>query len=131
MRGWARCYEYDRRSHEDQRSGQRTLLFRELFGISRTIRRACCLLQNLPQILCRVALFTLGHLLGRSLGDNHAARIAAFRTKVDQPVGALDDIEVVLDDHQRVTRIRQTVQDRDEAVHIIKVQTRGRLIENV
>src|SRR5690349_21008018 len=44
-------------------------------------------------------------LFGRALGHNAAAGRAAFRSQVDDMVGRLDHIEVVLDDDNRVALI--------------------------
>ena len=44
--------------------------------------------------------------LGRALGDDAAAALAALGAQVNDPVGGLDDVEVVLDDDQGVARGR-------------------------
>ena len=41
-----------------------------------------------------------GDLFGGPGGDDMAAGVAAFGTEVDDPIGGLDDVEVVLDDEQ-------------------------------
>src|SRR6266705_1296363 len=43
-----------------------------------------------------------GHRLRRAFGDDLAAGVAAFGPEVDDPVGALDDIEMMLDDQDGV-----------------------------
>jgi hypothetical protein len=40
-----------------------------------------------------------------------AAAVAALGAEVDDPVGALDDIEVVLDDDERVAGVGEAVED--------------------
>ena len=62
------------------------------------------------QIFSGVRFFNLADLFRRALGDQFTAAIAAFGTEVDQPVGDLDDVEVVLDDHHRVARVHQSLQ---------------------
>src|SRR5438034_6442980 len=42
------------------------------------------------------------HLLGRPGGHDPAAGVAALRPQVDDPVGCLHHVQVVLDDHDRV-----------------------------
>ena len=42
--------------------------------------------------------------------------------EVDQPVGALDHVEVVLDDDERVARVGQAVEDVDELAHVLEVE---------
>src|SRR5688572_18762156 len=49
------------------------------------------------QILSRVRGFDLRDLLGRARGDHVAAADAAFGAEVDQPIGGLDHIKIVLD----------------------------------
>ena len=73
----------------------------------------------------------LGHLLGRSLGDDLAAAVAAFGTEVDNPVGRLDDIEIVLDHNDRVAQIDETIENAEQLADVVEVQTRRRLIEDV
>ncbi len=46
-------------------------------------------------------------------------------------VGALDDVQVVLDDDDRVARIHQLLQHLDQAVHIRNVQAGGGLVEDI
>ena len=50
---------------------------------------------------------TRGDLLGRARGDDLAAALAALGAQVDDPVGARDDVEVVLDDDDRVALVAQ------------------------
>jgi len=47
------------------------------------------------------------------------------------PVGGLDDVEVVLDDDDRVAGIAQLVQHLQQQVDVGEVQPRGRLVEDV
>ena len=60
---------------------------------------------------------------------NFTAGIATFRTKVDEPVGSPDQIEVVLDHHEAVTRIDQLSERADQYLDIRKVQAGSRFIE--
>ncbi|CAI08311.1 hypothetical protein ebB134 [Aromatoleum aromaticum EbN1] len=60
-----------------------------------------------------------------------AAAPAPFRTQVDQPVGSLDDIEVVLDDDDGVAVIAQAVQYAEQQLDVAKVQAGRRLVEDV
>src|SRR6185437_15240036 len=60
---------------------------------------------------------------------------AAFQTtlgsEIDDVIGCLDDIEIVLDHEDRVATIHQRVQNLEQHAHILEVQTRGRLVQNV
>src|SRR6266446_1706325 len=66
--------------------------------------------QRLPQGLAGVARLVRRNLLRRPLGDEAAAALAAFGAEVDDPVGGLDHIDVVLDHHHRVAGVAQPVQ---------------------
>src|SRR5436189_3836607 len=60
--------------------------------------------QNGYQILSGITLGLARHVFRRSLRDNAPARLAAFRTEINDPIRRFDDIEIVLDDEQRVAR---------------------------
>src|SRR5690242_16999361 len=65
-------------------------------------------------------------------GEDHgSAIVACARTKVDHPVGARDDIEVVLDDDDGGASIDQPVEEADERIDVVHMQPGGRLIEHV
>src|SRR6185312_17072342 len=50
------------------------------------------------------------NLLGRAGRDDLAAPLAAFGAEVNEPVGRLDDVQVVLDDHDGVALVAEAVQ---------------------
>src|SRR5947199_2440089 len=66
--------------------------------------------QRLAQGLAGVARLVRRDLLRRPLGDEPAAAVAALGAEVDDPVGGLDDIDVVLDHHHRVAGVAQPTQ---------------------
>ena len=70
-------------------------------------------------------------LLGRAGGDRHAALLAALRAQVDDPVGALDDVEVVLDHDHAVARVDEPLEHLQQALDVGEVQAGGRLVEDV
>ena len=72
-----------------------------------------------------------GDRLGRALGDDPAAAVAALRPEVDDPVGGLDDVEVVLDDDDRVAAVDEAVEDLEQLLDVGEVQAGGRLVEDV
>ena len=78
-----------------------------------------------------MALGNLRDLLRSSLGNDRATAEAALGTHVDDPVGALDDVEVVLDDDDRVALVGQTLDDVEQLTDVLEVQARGRLVEHV
>ena len=54
-----------------------------------------------------------------------------FGSHVNQPVGGFDDVQVVLDHHNRVAGIAQLVQHFEQQINVGKVQASGRLVQNV
>ncbi len=62
---------------------------------------------------------------------DRAATAAAFRSEIDDPVRRLDDIEIVLDDHNRVALIAQTMQHAEQLFDIEEVQAGRRLVQNI
>ena len=73
----------------------------------------------------------LGDLLGRARGDDLAAALAALGAQVDHPVGAGDDVEVVLDDDDRVAGVAQPEERVGQQLDVREVQAGRRLVEHV
>ena len=71
----------------------------------------------------------LAHIIGRALGHDLSATIAAFRPQVDQPVAGADHVQVVLDHHQRMAGIQQLAQRAHQLGDVVEVQAGGRLVE--
>ena len=61
---------------------------------------------------------------------NVAAALARPRANINDSIGGLHDLWVVLDDQQTVACALEFVNDTDEALQIPWVQTDRRLIEN-
>ena len=93
--------------------------------------RFFCLFQHPLQILSREAGGAGRHLLRRTGDHNGAAAVAPLRAKVDEVVGALDDVQIVLDDEHGVARVDKALQNLKELFHIVRVETRGRLVEDI
>ena len=70
------------------------------------------------------------HRLGVALEDGVASGRAAFGAELDHPVGAPDDVEVVLDHDDRVSERDEPVEDRDELLDVGEVQARHGLVED-
>src|SRR4051794_2918195 len=77
--------------------------------------------QDFVEILPRVAALGLRHLLGSAHGDDVSAPVAALGTDVDDLVGALDDVEVVLDHQHGVAGVDQTVEHDQEPLDVLEV----------
>ncbi len=70
-------------------------------------------------------------MLRGSFRNDIAPAGAAVGSQVDDPVGRLDDVEVVLDHDDRVSLCRKAVEDLQQLANVVKMQTGGRLIEDV
>src|SRR5688500_13647849 len=83
------------------------------------------------QELAGVALGRLGHRLGCALDEHGAAAVAALGAEVDDPVGRLDDVEVVLDDEHGVALVDQALEDREQSADVLEVEPGAGLVEDV
>ncbi len=81
----------------------------------------------LPGIRC----VEIAYLFRCTGDDDLTAAIAALRTQVDDVIGYLNDIQVVLNDQDAVASIDQALEDFDQLVNVGSVQADGRFIENV
>ena len=73
-----------------------------------------------------------GHdLLRRAGGHDLPAAGAPFGPEVDDPVGRLDDVEIVLDHQHRVAGIDEVVQHLEQQLDVGEVQAGGRLVEQI
>ncbi len=78
-----------------------------------------------------MARLDLRDLLWRALGDDLTAAETTLGAHVDDPVGALDDVEVVLDDDDRVALVDEALDDLEQLADVLEVQTGRRLVEDV
>src|SRR5277367_968662 len=83
------------------------------------------------QGLAGVGLFGARHQLRWTLHHDAAATVTAFRSQVDDPIGLLDDIEMMLDDQDGVAQRHQSLQYIKKFPYVIEMQSSGRLIENI
>ena len=73
----------------------------------------------------------LGDLLRRSLSDEPSPVDSRPGAEVDDPVGAPDQIEIVLDDEDRVSLVDELLQNGDEPRDVVEVEPRRRFVEDV
>ena len=78
-----------------------------------------------------VAEGTVGDLLGGAGGKDLSTFTTALGSHVDNPVGELDDIKVVLDDDDGVASIDKFLQDIHQDSDVLEMQAGGGLVENV
>src|SRR5438309_9042524 len=66
-----------------------------------------------------------------AFGYNPAALFSAFRTEIDDPIRALDHVEVVLNHQHRVAERNQLVKHVEKLADVFEVQPGGRLVQDV
>ena len=66
--------------------------------------------------------FGFRYLLGRSVCDEFTAACAAFRTHVDDVIRANENIEIVLDDDNRIAVLDKLLENFDKLRHVVVVQ---------
>ena len=77
-----------------------------------------------------MALVALLQILWSTLEDHLTARAACLGTKVDNPVGTLYYIHIVLHDNYSVAVGNQGIERLEQTLYVVEVQTRGGLIED-
>ena len=82
-----------------------------------------------PQRCARMTSLALRDTLRGADADNFAARVAAFRPEIDDPIGSANDIEVVFDDDDRMTALDESVKRLQQRRDIVEMQPRGRLVK--
>ncbi len=95
------------------------------------MRKDLRILENFLQKLPGIRFLLLHYLLRRTLSNNPSPLISSFRTKIDDPVGILDHIQVMLDYDHRVPGSGQPLEDTEEFVDIGEVKTGRRFIEDI
>ena len=66
-----------------------------------------------------------------TLVEHAPAPLASARSELEDPVGGLDHVRVVLDDEERVLPCLQAAQHPDEPLRVARVETHGRLVQDV
>ncbi len=94
----------------------------------RTIRRQG---QHTSQRLASVRLFAAHHRFRRTLHYDSAARFATFRAKINDPVGLLNHVQVVLNDQHGVAERNQPLKNVQQLPNVIKMQSGRRFVQNV
>ncbi len=81
------------------------------------------------QRLSRVRARVLRDLRRRPGADDRAAGVAAFRPEIHQPIGGADNVEVVLDHDERVSRGDQLAESGEQLRDVVEMQTCRGLVE--
>src|SRR5580700_8609335 len=82
------------------------------------------------QVSPSVGISSRRNLLGRTLGHDLSAAVAAFGSQVDHPVGAANHIQVVFDDENASAIFDQALECGEQFRDVVEVQASGRLIED-
>ena len=77
-----------------------------------------------------MALLALGELARRSFEYNCATRSAGLGAEVDDVVGTLDYLHIMLHDYHRMTCCYQGVEGLQQTIDVMDVQSRGWLVED-
>ena len=88
-------------------------------------------LKQRRHIASRNAFLAARHVFRRTGGNDPAAFITAAGTDVDDPVGCLNNIKVVLYDQHGIAGIDQLVQHAKQFLNVVGVQSGCRLIEDI
>ena len=65
-----------------------------------------------------------------ALCDDTTTFDATARAHVDDPVGATDQVQVVLNDENGCSPLDEVLEHVDEDLHVIRMQADGRLVED-
>ncbi len=71
-----------------------------------------------------------GDQLGRSGGNDLPALALSFGAEIDEPIGAFEHIEIVLDNDEGIALIDETLQDAEEKADVLEVEPRGGFVED-
>lgn len=85
--------------------------------------------QGFAKVFCGVALAG-GDFLGGTGGDDVASAFSPFGSEVDDMIGTLHHIKIVLNDHKRVAEGDQSVERRQKQMYVVEMQAGGRLVED-
>ena len=88
-------------------------------------------LQHFFEILTGIGLLTGRHLLRRTGDDYGAAPVSAVRPQIDDIIRRFYNVQIVFDDHHRIPRVYQTLQNLDQPVHIGKMKAGRRLVQDI
>ena len=86
--------------------------------------------QDGAEVAASVGGLDRGDFLRRAGRDDEAARVASLGAEIDDVIGALDHIEIMLDDDQRIALRDEAVEDFDQQGDVVEVEAGGGLVED-
>ena len=69
----------------------------------------------------RVRRLAARHILGRARHDDPTAGVSAFGAQIDDVIGGLDDVHVMLDEDDRVAGIHELVERHEQPLDVGEV----------
>jgi len=72
-----------------------------------------------------------GDLLGSAGHDDPTTGVTAFRTKVNDMIGSLDDVHVVFDHNDGMSGIDQPIQTFKQALDVSEMKSGSGLVEDI
>ena len=88
-------------------------------------------LQRLLQELRSVTYTLLDDFFGGATGNELSTSATSFGAHVYEVVGCADDVEVVLNDDDRIAFLYQSIEHAEQHSDIFEVEPRGGFVENV
>ena len=89
------------------------------------------LFKYLSQELTRVALLDLRHLARRALSHYTTACRTTLGTYINQMVGNLDHVQIMLDYNRRIASIDQLRNHLQQLLHVLEMEACRRLVEDL
>ena len=68
--------------------------------------------------------------LRSSRSDQPSPFVASLRPEINHPIGALDDLEIVLDHDDGIARFDQALEQLHQHRNVVEMQSGGWLVEN-
>ena len=96
------------------------LLVSALSGFTAAVHGIFAACQSFGEKAARVRAWVPGNVLGSAGDDDPASAITAFGPQVHDPIGCLDDVQIVLDNHHRVAVVAQPVQHAQKLLDVVE-----------
>src|ERR1051326_8293354 len=87
--------------------------------------------QNRAQPFPRVGRAVASDVLRPTRRDDLSAAITSLGTEVDHPIRQLDDVEIVLDEHERMAGVDESLEHVRELSNVVEVQPGRGLVHHV
>src|SRR5258705_9254528 len=99
--------------------------------VPREVARLAARLEVLPEGVPRLRLYRPRDRLRGPLRHDPSPLLTAPGAEIENPVRPRHHVGVVLDHHHRVPAIHQAVEHVEELPHVLEMESRGRLVEQI